>query len=78
MTWPDLSGKVIVICPPRMDEDNTRLVVAHTSSGAERLAKKVPKAKVVSAFGTVSSEVFFDVYEARRKAKRPSLVYCGQ
>jgi hypothetical protein len=77
MTWPDLSGKVIVTCSLPMDEDSTRLVVAHTSSGAERLAKKVPKAKVVSAFGTVPSEVFFDVYEARRDAKRPSLVYCG-
>ena len=26
---------------------------------------------------SVPSEVFFDVYEARRKAKRPSLAYCG-
>jgi predicted dinucleotide-binding enzyme len=25
----------------------------------------------------VPSEVLFDVYEARRKAERPSLVYCG-
>src|SRR5258708_32660340 len=56
---------------------NTELVVAHTSSGAEELAKRIPKARVVAAFGTVPSEVFFDVYEARRKAKRPSLVYCG-
>jgi hypothetical protein len=58
-------------------EDNTRLVIAHTSSGAEALAKKVPKAKIVSAFSTVPNEVLFDVYEARGKAKRPSLVYCG-
>ncbi len=29
------------------------------------------------AFNTVPSEVFFDVFEARRKAKKPSLVYCG-
>jgi predicted dinucleotide-binding enzyme len=31
----------------------------------------------VAAFGTVPSEVLFDVYERRRRAKRPSLVYCG-
>jgi len=31
----------------------------------------------VAAFGTVPAEVLFGVYEARRKAKRPSLVYCG-
>ena len=73
----DLSGKVIVTCSLPMNADDTGLVIAHTSSGAEELAKKVPKARVVSAFGTVPSEVLFDVFEARRKATRPSLVYCG-
>ena len=32
---------------------------------------------MVSAFGTVPSEVLFGVFAARRKAKKPSLVYCG-
>ena len=73
----DLSGKVIVTCSLPMNADDTGLVIAHTSSGAEELVKKVPKARVVSAFGTVPSEVLFDVFEARRKATRPSLVYCG-
>src|SRR2546427_10298727 len=31
----DLSGKVVVTCSLPMNEDNTELVVAHTSSGAE-------------------------------------------
>jgi 8-hydroxy-5-deazaflavin:NADPH oxidoreductase len=73
----DVSGKVIVTCSLPMNADNTDLVIAHTSSGAEVLAKKVPKARVVSAFGTVPSEVLFGVFEARRKTSRPSLVYCG-
>jgi 8-hydroxy-5-deazaflavin:NADPH oxidoreductase len=73
----DLSGKVVVTCSLPMNDDNTELVVAHTSSGAEELAKEIPKARVVGAFNTVPSEVLFDVYEARRKARRPSLVYCG-
>ena len=73
----DLSGKVIVTCSLPMNTDDTGLVVAHTSSGAEQLAKRVPKARVVSAFGTVPSEVLFGVFEARRQARRPSLVYCG-
>jgi predicted dinucleotide-binding enzyme len=73
----DLSGKVIVTCSLPMNEDSTELVVAHTSSGAEELAKMVPKAHVVAAFQTVPSEVLFGVYEARREASRPSLVYCG-
>src|SRR5256885_4639757 len=72
----DLSGKVIVTCSLPMNDDNTELVVGHTSSGAEELAKRVPKARVVSAFNTVPSEVLFGVFEARRKATRPSLVYC--
>ena len=73
----DLSGKVVVTCSLPMNEDDTELVVAHTSSGAEELAKRIPGARVVAAFGTVPSEVFFAVYEGRRRARRPSLVYCG-
>jgi 8-hydroxy-5-deazaflavin:NADPH oxidoreductase len=73
----DLSGKVIVTCSLPMDAGNTRLVVGHTSSGAEELAKKAKRAKIVSAFNTVPSEVLFNVFEARRKAARPSLMYCG-
>ena len=73
----DLSGKVIVTCSLPMDADNTRLVIALTDSGAEALAKQHRKARIVSAFGTIPSEVLFDVFEARRKAKRPSLLYCG-
>ena len=73
----DLSGKVIVTCSLPMNHDDSVLVVGHTSSGAEELAEKIRRAKVVSAFGTVPSEVFFGVFEAKRKAKRPSMVYCG-
>jgi predicted dinucleotide-binding enzyme len=73
----DLSGKVILTCSLPMDTDNTKLIVANTSSGAEELAKKIPRAQVVSAFNTVPSEVLFGVFEARRKSTRPSLVYCG-
>ena len=60
-----LSGKVIVTCSLPMNDSDTGLVVAHKSSGAEKLAKKVPKARIVSAFNTVPSEVFFAVFENR-------------
>jgi predicted dinucleotide-binding enzyme len=73
----DLAGKVIVSCSLPMNDGDTGLVVGHTSSGSEELAKMVPKARIVSAFNTVPSEVLFGVYEARRKAQRPSLVFCG-
>jgi 8-hydroxy-5-deazaflavin:NADPH oxidoreductase len=73
----DLSGKVIITCSLPMNDDDTRLVIAHKSSGAEALAKKIRKAHVVSAFNTVPSEVLFGVFESHRKAAKPSLVYCG-
>jgi predicted dinucleotide-binding enzyme len=73
----DLSDKVLVTCSLPMNRDDTELVVAHSSSGAEELARKAPGARVVSAFGTVPSEVLFAVYGARRRRRRPNLVYCG-
>jgi len=72
----DLSNKVIVSCSLPMNDDDTDLVVGLKSSGAEKLARKIRKARIVSAFNTVPSEVLFGVFEARGKAK-PSLVYCG-
>jgi len=73
----DLSGQVIVTCSLPMDASSTKLIIANTSSGAEELAKKVPRARVVCAFNTVPSEVLFRVYAAKHKNNRPSLVYCG-
>lgn len=72
-----LSGKVVVTCSLPMSKDDSHMVIGHTASGAEALAEKVPGAHVVSAFSTVPSEVLFSVFEARKKASRPSLVYCG-
>lgn len=72
-----LSGKTVITCCLPMSHDDTRLMVAHTTSGAEALARKIPKARVVGAFGTVPSEVLFDVYAARKRKARPSLVYYG-
>jgi len=61
-----------------MNTSDTALAVAHTSSGAEALAKRVRKAYVISAFGTVPSEVLFNVFDAKRRTRnRPSLIYCG-
>lgn len=73
----DLSCKLVVSCSLPMNADDTELVVAHTCSGAEEIAKKLPGARVVAAFNTVPSEVLFGVFEARDRAPRPSLVHCG-
>jgi predicted dinucleotide-binding enzyme len=71
-----LTGKTVITCSLPMSKDDSKLVVARTSSGAEALAKRV-RGHVVSAFGTVPSEVLFDVFESKRKKDRPSLLYCG-
>jgi len=74
----DVSGKVIVTCSLPMNADDTKLVIAHRSSGAEALARKARKAGVVCAFSSVPSEVLFDVFCAKRRTRRrPSLLYCG-
>jgi predicted dinucleotide-binding enzyme len=73
----DLSGKVVLTCSLPMNDADTELVVAHRSSGAEALAGKLPRSPVVAAFGTVPSEVLFDVFASRRRAARPSLLHCG-
>jgi predicted dinucleotide-binding enzyme len=72
-----VSGKVILSCSMPMTKDDSELAIAHTSSGAEALAKKARRAHIVSAFSTVPSEVLFSVFDKRRRATRPSLVYCG-
>src|SRR6059036_1510280 len=73
----DVSGKVIVSCSLPLNAANTEIVLAHTTSGAEELAKKVPGAEVVAAFNNVPSEVLVGVFEARGKVAPPSMVYCG-
>ncbi len=73
----DLSGKVILTCSLPMNAGNTKLIIGNDNSGAEELARKVPRGHVVCAFNTVPSEVLFWVFEAKRKSTRPSLVYCG-
>ena len=72
-----LSGKVLITCSLPMNAGDTALVIGRDSSGAEELAKKARRARVVAAFGTIPSEVLFSVFAARRKSRRPSLVYCG-
>jgi 8-hydroxy-5-deazaflavin:NADPH oxidoreductase len=73
----DLSGRVIVTCSLPLNAGNSEFVIAHTSSGAEELARRAPGARVVATWNTVPSEVLFNVFAARNKAPRPSLLYCG-
>ena len=73
----DLAGKTVITCSLPMTKDDTALAVGHMSSGAEKLAAKIPEAHVVSAFSTTPSEVLFGVFEAKGTRPAPTLVYCG-
>jgi 8-hydroxy-5-deazaflavin:NADPH oxidoreductase len=73
-----LAGQILLTCSLPMSEDDTHLVIGQSSSGAEALAAKLPRAHVISAFGTVPSEVLYSVFARRRKrSAAPHLVYCG-
>jgi predicted dinucleotide-binding enzyme len=73
----NLAGKIILSCTLPMNRDDTALAIAHTTSGAEAIARKKRKARVVSAFSTAPSEVLFDVFAKRKRKTRPSMVLCG-
>ncbi|MCI4004599.1 NADPH-dependent F420 reductase [Dickeya dianthicola] len=73
----DLSGKIVLSCTNPLDASNSELVVAHTDSGAETIARKIPGAHVVAAFQATPSEVLQGVFNARGKSPRPNMVFCG-
>src|SRR5215470_657448 len=43
----DLAGKLVLTCSLPMNADESALVIGHTSSGAEELARKLSGARVV-------------------------------
>jgi 8-hydroxy-5-deazaflavin:NADPH oxidoreductase len=72
-----VARKVLISCSLPMSADDTALIIGHSSSGAEELARKAPSARIVAAFSTVPSEVLFNVFAARGKSARPSLLLCA-
>jgi predicted dinucleotide-binding enzyme len=72
----ELAGKVVITCSLPMNEDDAALAVGTTSSGAEELAKKLPRARIAAAFNTVPSEAFFPVHGSKPES-RPHIVYYG-
>ena len=73
----DLSGKVVVSCSLPMMPDDSGLAIGHTTSGAEELARKMPQARIVSAFNTLPSEVFFSVFAGDAGEAKPCVAYCS-
>jgi 8-hydroxy-5-deazaflavin:NADPH oxidoreductase len=74
-----LAGKVVVSCSMPMTPDDSALAVGMTSSGAEELARRAPRANVISAFNTVPSELLAHLCDSGPlpEANRPSVAYAG-
>jgi 8-hydroxy-5-deazaflavin:NADPH oxidoreductase len=72
-----LSGMTVLTCSLPMSKDDSRMVIGVSTSGAEALAARIPRAHVVSAFSTAPSEALFPVFKRRRRGTPPNLVYCG-
>jgi hypothetical protein len=53
-----LSGKTLIDVTNPITRDRRRLVVGHTTSGAEEIARQFPTANVVKAFNAVFVEVY--------------------
>jgi predicted dinucleotide-binding enzyme len=69
-----LAGKTVLTCSIPMSADDSKLVIGHTSSGAEELSRRTG-ASVVAMFNTITSELLSDDAEMARV--RPDVVYCG-
>ncbi|GIW95387.1 MAG: NADPH-dependent F420 reductase [Pirellulaceae bacterium] len=69
-----LAGRVVIDCTNPLNANFTGLEVGFTTSAAEQIAARAPRARLVKAFNTVSTATMADpVYEGRSAA----LFYCG-
>lgn len=73
----DLVGKIILNCCVPLDEADTNIIVGMTTSGAEELARKRPKARWVSCFNTVPSEAFEPVFVRKEQGAHPQVLVYG-
>ena len=72
-----MAGQVVLNCCVPLDESNSRIVVGMTTSGAEELAHRRPKARWVATFNTSPSESFAPVFAAKGRAEPPQLLSYG-
>ena len=73
------TNKVVLTCSLPMLPDDSDLALAHHTSGAEELARRLPTAGIVAAFNTIPSEVLRVelIAAAIERSGRPHVVMCG-
>jgi 8-hydroxy-5-deazaflavin:NADPH oxidoreductase len=71
-----LSGKTVIDCTNPLKPDSSALLVGHTTSASEEIAKLAMGAHVVKAFNTA----FAEIYHAPSRmfgSRMPTMFYCG-
>ncbi len=71
-----IEDKIVIDCTNPLKPDLSGLLAGTTTSGAEVIAKLLPRAKVVKAFNTVFAEIYHS--ETRLFGSRiPPMFFCG-
>jgi NADPH-dependent F420 reductase len=66
------TGKIVVDITNPMTADYSGLSIGHTTSAAEEIQKRAPRAKVVKAFNTIFAQI---LHNGGRAAGRPATVF---
>ena len=76
---PDtFAEKIVISCSMPMVADDSDLAIGHDTSGAETLARRVPRAHFVAGFNTIPSELITpDSVRATERGEGPHVVICG-
>ncbi len=70
-------GKIIIDLINPLTDDAMELLIGHTTSAAEEIAKLLPGAKIVKAFNTIASPVLQSEQGVRFRGVSPDVYICG-
>ncbi len=70
-------NKIIIDLINPLTDDAQDLLMGHTTSAAEEISKRLPKAKVIKAFNTIASPVMQSEHGINFKGIAPDVYYCG-